>query len=129
MTKAENIYAKMKVDWGRKNTVEKYQNWGKIEEHLIAKKNSVSRFVNKPDTVRGVDIPLIREFVVTTASLHDSQVDLSISGIPFCREKELFVIDPKRTSDIMGLYEFGQYKRSEIRGGFKRRYLINALRK
>ncbi len=41
MTKAENIYAKMKVDWGRKNTVEKYQNWGKIEEHLIAKKNSV----------------------------------------------------------------------------------------
>ena len=29
----------------------------------------------------GTDLPLIREFVVTTASLHDSLVDFSLPGI------------------------------------------------
>nr|WP_298409045.1 transposase [Ferroplasma sp.] len=51
------------------------------------KKNSASHFGNKLHTVQGTDIPLIREFVVTTASLHDSQVDLSIPGIPCYRDK------------------------------------------
>ena len=46
------------------------------------RKNSASHFGNKLHTVQGTDIPLIREFVVTTASLHDSQVDLSIPDIP-----------------------------------------------
>jgi len=46
------------------------------------KKNNASHFGNKLHTVQGTDLPLIREFVVTTASLHDSQVDLSIPGIP-----------------------------------------------
>ena len=52
-----------------------------------AKKNSAAHFGNKLHTVQGTDIPLIREFVVTTASLHDSQIDLSIPAIPFYREK------------------------------------------
>ena len=51
------------------------------------KKNSVSHFGNKLHTVQGTDIPLIREFVVTTASLHDSQVDLSMPGIPCYKDK------------------------------------------
>ena len=51
------------------------------------KKNSVSHFGNKLHTVQGTDIPLIREFVVTTASLHDSQIDLGIPGIPNYRDK------------------------------------------
>ena len=51
------------------------------------KKNSASHFGNKLHTVQGTDIPLIREFVVTTASLHDSQVDLNIPGIPCYRDK------------------------------------------
>ncbi len=51
------------------------------------KKNSVSHFGNKLHTVQGTDIPLIRDFVVTTASLHDSQVDLSIPGIPCYKDK------------------------------------------
>ena len=41
-----------------------------------SKKNSASHFGNKLHTVQGTEFPLIREFVVTTASLHDSQVDL-----------------------------------------------------
>lgn len=52
-----------------------------------AKKNSVSHFGNKLHTVQGTDLPLIREFVVTTASLHDSQVDLSSPGIPCYKDK------------------------------------------
>ena len=51
------------------------------------KKNAVSHFGNKLHTVQGTDIPLIREFVVTTASLHDSQVDLSMPGIPCYKDK------------------------------------------
>ena len=51
------------------------------------KKNNRSHFGNRLHTVQGTDISLIREFVVTTASLHDSQVDLSIPGIPCCKER------------------------------------------
>ena len=51
------------------------------------KKNSVSHFVNKVHTVQITDIPFIREFVVATESLHDSQIDLGIHGIPNYRDK------------------------------------------
>ena len=51
------------------------------------KKNNASHFGNKLPTVQGTDLPLIREFAVTTASLHDSQVDLSIPEIPCYRDK------------------------------------------
>jgi len=50
-------------------------------------KNNASHFGNKLHTVQRTDLPLIREFVVTTASLHDSQVDLSIPGIPCYKDK------------------------------------------
>jgi|ACXJ01.1.fsa_nt_gi IS5 family transposase len=52
-----------------------------------AKKGNKTHFGNKIHTVQGTDIPLIREFVVTTASLHDSKVDLGIPGIPTYRDK------------------------------------------
>lgn len=52
-----------------------------------AKKGNRTHFGDKLHTVQGTDIPLIRDFVVTTASLHDSQVDLSIPGIPCYRDK------------------------------------------
>ena len=51
-----------------------------------AKKGNRTHFGDKLHTVQGTDIPLIRDFVVTTASLHDSQVDLSIPGIPCYRD-------------------------------------------
>jgi IS5 family transposase len=51
------------------------------------KKNNTSHFGNKLHTLQGTDLPLIREFVVTTASLHDSKVDLSITGIPCYKDK------------------------------------------
>jgi IS5 family transposase len=51
------------------------------------KKNSRSHFGNKLHTLQGTNIPMIREFVVTTASLHDSRVDLSIPGIPCYKDK------------------------------------------
>ena len=52
-----------------------------------SKKNSASHFGNKLHTVQGTELPPIREILVTTASLHDSQVDLSIPGIPCYKDK------------------------------------------
>lgn len=52
-----------------------------------AKKGNRTHFGNKLHTVQGTEMPLIREFVLTTASLHDSQVDLGIPGIPIYRDK------------------------------------------
>ncbi len=54
------------------------------------KKNSASHFGYKLHTSQGTDIPLIREFIVTTASLHDSQIDLGIPGIPNYRDRGYF---------------------------------------
>ncbi len=51
------------------------------------KKNSTSHFGNKLYSVHETVLPLIKEFVVTTASLHDSQVDISIPGIPYYNDK------------------------------------------
>ena len=34
-----------------------------------------------------MDLPLVREFVITTASVHDSRVDLSVPGIPCYRDR------------------------------------------
>ncbi|EQD55073.1 transposase IS4 family protein, partial [mine drainage metagenome] len=50
------------------------------------KKGDRSYFGDKLHTVQGTDMPLIRDFVVTTASLHDSQVDPGIPGLPVYRD-------------------------------------------
>ena len=52
-----------------------------------SKKGSASHFGFKMHTAQGTDLPLIRQFVVSTASMHDSQVDLSIPGIVDYRDK------------------------------------------
>ena len=40
-------------------------------------------------------VPIIRSYVVTTASTHDSQIDLSKRGIPVYRDKGYFGVKPK----------------------------------
>jgi len=40
-------------------------------------------------------IPIIRSYAVTTASTHDSQIDLSKRGIPVYRDKGYFGVKPK----------------------------------
>ena len=70
-----------------KRTERKQGKTRRSNDGTWTKKNSVSHFGNKLHTVQGTDIPLIREFVVTTASLHDSQIDLGIPGIPNYRER------------------------------------------
>ncbi|MHB8544762.1 MAG: transposase [Leptospirales bacterium] len=52
-----------------------------------SKKGDKTHFGDKIHHLVGTDLQLIRRFVVTTASLHDSQVDLSIPGIPCYRDK------------------------------------------
>ena len=89
MTKEEKKTARIKAAEKKRMRREERKN-GKTrrsKDGTWAKKNSVSHFGNKLHTVQGTDIPLIREFVITTASLHDSQVDLSIPGIPCYKDK------------------------------------------
>ncbi len=83
MTKEERKAAKIRA--AEKKRLRREERRSK--DGTWTKKNSASHFGNKLHTVQGTDIPLIREFVVTTASLHDSQVDLNIPGIPCYRDK------------------------------------------
>ncbi len=89
MTKEEKRQAKIRnIEKKRLRREErKYGKTRRSKDGTWTKKNSVSHFGNKLHTVQGTDIPLIREFVLTTASLHDSQVDLSIPGIPCYKDK------------------------------------------
>lgn len=59
------------------------------------RKNNTPHFGNKLHTVRETDLTLMREFVVTTASFHDSLVDLSLSGI-VCSGIGLFLVRLQR---------------------------------
>ena len=53
----------------------------------FVKKDGKTFFGFKQQSSHGVDMPLVREFVITTASLHDSQVDLCLPGMPCYRDK------------------------------------------
>jgi IS5 family transposase len=89
MTKAEKKEAKIRAAEKKRLRREERRSakTRRSKDGTWTKKNSASHFGNKLHTVQGTDIPLIREFVVTTASLHDSQVDLSMPGIPCYRDK------------------------------------------
>ena len=57
------------------------------KDGTFAMKDGRTHFGYKIHNSVGIDIPLIRQFVVTTASLHDANVDLSTPGIPCYRDK------------------------------------------
>jgi IS5 family transposase len=57
------------------------------KDGTFAMKDGRTHFGYKIHNSVDVDIPLIRQFVVTTASLHDANVDLSTPGIPCYRDK------------------------------------------
>ena len=54
---------------------------GRSRDGTFAQKDRKDFFGYKQHSSHGVDLPLVRESVITAASLHDSQVDLSISAI------------------------------------------------
>ncbi len=89
MTKVEKREARIKAAEKKRLRREERRSakTRRSKDGTWTKKNNSSHFGNKLHTVQGTDIPLIREFVVTTASLHDSQVDLSMPGIPCYRDK------------------------------------------
>ncbi len=92
MTKEERRQAKIRAAENKRQRKEerKYSLTRRSKDGTWAKKGSVSHFGHKIHTEQGTDVPLIRQFVVTTASLHDSQVDLGIPGIPNYRDKGYF---------------------------------------
>ena len=53
----------------------------------FAQKDGKNFFGYKQHSSHGVDLPLVREFVITTASVHDSRVDLSMPGMPCYRDR------------------------------------------
>ena len=48
----------------------------------FTQKDGKNFFGYKQHSSHGVDTPLVLEFVITTVSVHDSQVDLSVPGMP-----------------------------------------------
>ena len=56
------------------------------------KKNSRSYFGYKLHTVQGAENDMIANYAVTTASVHDSQRDLSIPGVVNCKDKVYFSV-------------------------------------
>ena len=74
MTREEKRQAKIRnIEKKRLRREErKYAKTRRSKDGTWTKKNSVSHLGNKLHTVQGTDISLIREFVVTTASLHSS---------------------------------------------------------
>ena len=57
------------------------------------KKNSKSYFGFKLHTIQGAGNDMIANYSVTTASLHDSQVDLSIPGVVTYKDKGYFSVE------------------------------------
>jgi len=60
-----------------------------------AKKGQETHFGYKLHQLTDIDYGLIRNIETSTASLHDSQVDLSISGVPVFRDRGYFGVEPK----------------------------------
>ena len=60
-----------------------------------AKKNNETHFGYKLHSKVDIDYGLIRSIETTTASVHDSQVDLSVSGEAILRDKGYFGTQPK----------------------------------
>ena len=89
MTKAEKKAVKMRAA-ERKRLQKQERREAKTRrsrDGTFAKKDSRTHFGYKLHNSVGVDIPLIRQFVVTTASLHDANVDLSTPGMSCYRDK------------------------------------------
>ena len=60
-----------------------------------AKKGNETHFGYKLHQVTDIDYSLIRDIETSTASLHDSQVDLSIPGVPVFRDRGYFGVKAK----------------------------------
>ncbi len=62
----------------------------------FTKKNSKTYFGYKAHILTDLNsVPIIRSYEVTTASVHDSKIDLSIKGIPVYRDKGYSGVKPK----------------------------------
>jgi IS5 family transposase len=64
-----------------------------------AKKGNETHFGYKLHQTTDIDFCLIREIETTTASVHDSQVDLSVEGVPVLRDRGYFGV-PTRGIDF-----------------------------
>jgi IS5 family transposase len=89
MTEAEKKAAKTKAAEKKRLSREERRSarTRRSKDGTFAKKDSRTHFGYKLHSSVGVDIPLIQKFVVTTASLHDANVDLSTPGMPCYRDK------------------------------------------
>ena len=66
------------------------------KDGIFSEKYSKTFFGYKAHILTDINpIPLIRSYAVTTASVHDSQIDLSKKGIPVYRDKGYFGVKPK----------------------------------
>ena len=89
MAKAEKKAAKARAAEKKRISREERRSakTRRSRDGTFAKKENRTHFGYKLHSSVGVDKPLIRQFVVTTASLHDANVDLSIPDMPCYRDK------------------------------------------
>ncbi len=89
MTKEEKRQAKIRAAERKKQRRDerKYSSTRRSKDGAWPKKGSRSYFGNKIHSAVGTDMPLIHDFVVTDASKHDSQIDLTIPDIPNYRDR------------------------------------------
>ncbi len=82
MTKAQKKAAKIKASEKKRLSKEERRSakTRRSKDGTFTKKDNRTHFGYKLHSSVGVDIPLIREFVVTTAALHDANVDLECTG-------------------------------------------------
>ena len=67
-----------------------------MKAKTFTKKNSMTYFDYKAHILTDDNVvPIIRSYAVTTASTHDSKIDLSKRGIPVYRDKGYFGVKPK----------------------------------
>ncbi|MHB8360150.1 MAG: IS5 family transposase [Thermoplasmataceae archaeon] len=89
MTKAQKKAAKIKASEKKRLSKEERRSskTRRSKDGTFTKKDNRTHFGYKLHSSVGVDMPLIREFVVTTAALHDANVDLSVPDMPCYRDK------------------------------------------
>ena len=93
---------------------------GILQDGTFTKKNNKTFFGYKGHILTDLNsVPIIRSYAVTTASTHDSRIDLSKNGIPVYRDKGYFGVKPKGYDATMAkaIVNFKLSLRSIMRNG------------
>jgi len=95
---------KMKKEEKKKAREEERKNarTGRSKDGSWTVKNRKAHFGYKLHTAQGSENDMLANYAVTTASVHDSQIDLSISGIVNYKDRVYFGVEGRGIDATMG---------------------------